>query len=108
MTEDTHTACAICGKVIQNGINMTWDDFDRPVHFACLEDDIDHPEHYTAGGIEVIDVIKAKLTEEQFVGYLKGSAIKYILRSGHKHEHEKDLRKCIWFTQYLVDEGEEE
>jgi hypothetical protein len=29
-----------------------------------------NPDHYMTGGIETIDFIKAKLTEEQFKGYL--------------------------------------
>lgn len=33
--------------------------------------------YYDAGGIETLDVIKAKLTPEQYQGYLQGNAIKY-------------------------------
>ncbi len=36
------------------------------------------------GGIETIDFIKAKLTEEQFKGYLAGNVIKYLSRFEHK------------------------
>lgn len=33
--------------------------------------------YYDAGGIETLDVIKAKLTPEQYHGYLLGNVIKY-------------------------------
>lgn len=33
--------------------------------------------YYDAGGIETLDVIKAKLTNDQYQGYLLGNAIKY-------------------------------
>ena len=37
-----------------------------------------NPDHYKIGGIETIDYIEAKLTKEQFRGYLVGNVIKYI------------------------------
>lgn len=50
------------------------------------------PEHldpnsryYDVGGIEVLHVIKAKLTPEQYTGYLLGCSIKYSLRLNWKH-----------------------
>jgi len=43
-----------------------------------------NPKHYKTGGIETIDFIKAKLTDEQFKGYLAGNVIKYLSRFEHK------------------------
>ena len=40
--------------------------------------------YYDAGEIEVLDVIKAKLTPEQFKGWLLGNLIKYSCRANHK------------------------
>ena len=39
-----------------------------------------NPDHYKIGGIETIAYIEAKLTKEQFKGYLVGNVIKYISR----------------------------
>lgn len=67
------------------------------------EEVVDHPEHYLAGGIETIDVIKAKLNKEEFIGFLKGNVIKYITRAGKKKEdYIIDFRKARWYLDYLI------
>ncbi|MTV47217.1 DUF3310 domain-containing protein, partial [Streptococcus pneumoniae] len=47
-------------------------------------DEVNHPPHYTSGGIECIAAIEAALTAEEFRGYCKGNAIKYVWRERHK------------------------
>ncbi len=42
------------------------------------------PLYYHVGSIEAIDYIKAKLTKEQFKGFLRGNIIKYMSRAGYK------------------------
>lgn len=49
------------------------------------DDTVNHPSHYCDGGIETIDFIRAKLTKEEFNGYCKGNALKYISRLGKKN-----------------------
>jgi hypothetical protein len=64
-----------------------------------------NPKHYKTGGIETIDFIKAKLTDEQFKGYLAGNVIKYLSRFEHK-AGEEDLQKAGWYlNRLLVDKG---
>lgn len=58
--------------------------------------------YYDAGGIEVIDVIKAKLTPEQYEGYLLGTAIKYALRANFKESKERDFEKLAVHGNELV------
>ena len=53
---------------------------------------VNHPKHYTAGGIETIDFIEAKR-----LGYNLGNVVKYITRAGHKGNHLEDLRKAQWY-----------
>lgn len=60
-----------------------------------------NPDHYKTGGIETIDYIKAKLTEEEYKGYLKGNIIKYISRAEQKNGAE-DYKKAQWYTDRLV------
>jgi hypothetical protein len=60
-------------------------------------DEVNHPPHYLVGGIEVIDYIKAKLTPEEFRGYLKGNVIKYISRADHKNGM-VDWGKADWYV----------
>ena len=42
--------------------------------------DVNSPTHYTEGGVETIEIIKAKLTTEGYLGFLKGNVIKYMTR----------------------------
>ena len=41
------------------------------------------PSHYQVGntGVEAIDIIESVLTEEQYIGYLRGNILKYQLRA---------------------------
>lgn len=58
---------------------------------------VNHPAHYTAGGVECIDAIRAALGDDGFVAYCRGNAMKYAWRSGLKAEHAEDLRKGAWY-----------
>ena len=64
-------------------------------------DPINHPAHYTHGGIETIDFIQAKLTPEEFRGFLKGNILKYGSRLGHKDNDMQDAGKLNWYTNKL-------
>jgi len=64
---------------------------------------VNHPPHYKAGGIETIDFIQAKLTREEYIGYLKGSALKYASRIGKKGAPDIDAGKMAWYATKLRD-----
>lgn len=65
------------------------------------KDNVNHPHHYTQGGIECIDAIKAALTDDEYRGYIKGNCIKYLWRERNKNGIE-DLKKCRWYVdRYL-------
>lgn len=67
--------------------------------------------YYDAGGIEVLDIIKAKLTPEQYKGYLLGNAIKYTLRLNWKtpENPQRDAQKASnyieWFNREIDNVG---
>jgi hypothetical protein len=67
------------------------------------DDPVNRPAHYNQGGIECIEAIRAALTEEEFRGYLKGNALKYIWRERHKGNSEQDVKKAIWYLSKLID-----
>ena len=50
--------------------------------------------YYDEGGLEVISIIKAKLTPEQYEGFLLGNALKYICRANFKKSKERDIEKA--------------
>ena len=66
-------------------------------------DSVNHPHHYTAGGIECIEAIKASMTAIEFAGYLKGNCMKYLWRYQNKGGQES-LRKCEWYLKRLIAE----
>ena len=68
-------------------------------------DSVNHPAHYTQGGIECIDAIKASMGAEKFKGFLKGNAMKYLWRYEIKGGVE-DLRKAQWYLDRLIKELE--
>lgn len=74
----------------------------RPPASIKTCDAVNHPSHYTTGGIECIDYIQEKLTPEEFRGYIKGNVIKYLTREQHKNGDE-DIRKAQWYLNRLAD-----
>jgi len=62
---------------------------------------VNSPAHYTIGGIETIDYIQAKLTPDEFRGYLKGNIIKYTSRAQYKDYPEEDIDKMVWYALKL-------
>jgi hypothetical protein len=65
------------------------------------EDVVNHPSHYTDGGIETIEAIEAQLSQEEYEGYLRGNCVKYLWRWRHKGGVE-DLKKCKWYLERLI------
>ena len=64
-------------------------------------DMVNHPPHYTHGGIETITYIRAKLSPEEYVGYLRGNIMKYTSRIGLKGESAQDAGKIEWYSKEL-------
>jgi hypothetical protein len=65
-------------------------------------DVVNQPPHYTTGGIETIDFIEAKLSHDEYIGYLKGNVLKYASRLGHKGDAVTDAGKLNWYTTRLA------
>ena len=42
---------------------------------TTMSDTVNHPAHYTSGGIECIEAIKASMTADGFADYCKGNII---------------------------------
>lgn len=67
-----------------------------------MSDPVNHPAHYTNGGIECIDAMKAMLSREEFIGYLRGNAFKYMWRCRNKGKTQEDVQKSIWYQNRLM------
>lgn len=63
-----------------------------------------NPKHYKDNIIETIDAIESQLSDKEFVGYLKGSVLKYMCRSGKKIgvSSQEDYQKAEWYLQKLL------
>lgn len=57
--------------------------------------------HYKEMGVEPWTVMRAVLTHEEFVGFLKGNIIKYGMRQGKKDSHDAD--KCRHYIHKLAE-----
>ena len=68
-------------------------------------DAVQHPSHYTHGGIECIEAIRASMTADGFCDYCKGNIIKYIWRWRDKGGVE-DLRKASVYLDWLINAAE--
>lgn len=70
-------------------------------------DNVNHPPHYTQGGVEVIDII-AQITRgytDGFHAYCVGNALKYLARAPYKHvEIDDDIRKAAKYIEFITDE----
>ena len=64
-------------------------------------DNVNNPSHYKQGKIECIEAIQSALTEEEFRGYCKGNAMKYIWREKHKGGDES-INKALWYLNYMM------
>lgn len=65
-----------------------------------MSDEVNHPQHYQRGGLEVIDVIEAFTDHPD--DFLKGNVLKYLLRAGHKGDETEDLAKAAWYLDRLI------
>lgn len=68
-----------------------------------MSDNINHPAHYTQGGIECIDAIEAAVSELSGIDAVcTGNAIKYLWRWKQKNGIE-DLKKARWYINRLIE-----
>jgi transposase len=65
--------------------------------FTPATDNVNSPPHYTKGGIEVYDFIKAK-----GLSYELGNVVKYVSRAGHKGNKLEDLKKAQWYLSAAI------
>ena len=101
-TEDCYhflIAEGLIGKPEQPEINFV--KAERNDEVKPTNDAVQHPSHYTQGGIECIEAIRASMTADGFCDYCKGNIIKYIWRWRDKGGVE-DLRKASVYLDWLI------
>lgn len=67
-----------------------------------MNDNVNHPAHYTQGNLELIDAI-----EGLNLGFHMGNVLKYGVRYQLKHdsleEQLEDLEKMVWYASRLLE-----
>ena len=82
--------------------------WDASTKVKVEKDVVNRPDHYTDGGIETIDFIRAKLSSEAFEGYCVGNIFKYLSRYGKKNiDGVEDLRKAEVYLKWAIKEAED-
>lgn len=65
-------------------------------------DCVNHPSHYTQGGIECIDALEAATADLTGIeAVCTANAIKYLWRWRNKNGVE-DLQKAVWYIKRLI------
>lgn len=71
-------------------------------HFEPKEHDeidmVNHPQHYSAHGIEPIDYI-----ESHNLNFNLGNVIKYVSRAPYKEAELEDLKKALWYLEREIE-----
>jgi hypothetical protein len=68
-------------------------------------DMVNHPNHYTTGKFETIEIIEAVTSgyEDPFVSYNVGNTQKYIARAPFKGKQLEDLKKARKYLDFAID-----
>jgi hypothetical protein len=74
----------------------------RPEPGPGKEDPVNHPSHYNAGAIEVLEVIEDQGWGEHFC---KGNVLKYTMRAGRKYKGKEveDLQKADFYLRRAIE-----
>ena len=68
-------------------------------------DPVDHPEHYTAGKVEVIEILEQAVQDapDPISGGLLWQTLKYLLRLWYKGNMLQDAKKARWYLNRLIE-----
>jgi hypothetical protein len=68
-------------------------------------DPVNHPEHYTAGKVEVIEILEQAVQDapDPISGGLLWQTLKYLLRLWYKGNMLQDAKKARWYLNRLID-----
>ena len=63
---------------------------------------MNEPDYYKRNGLSPLQAFKDGLmSEEEYLGFLKGNIIKYTVRAGHKDDAIRDIDKAIDYCHHL-------
>ena len=60
------------------------------------------PEYYASNGLSPLQAFhQGLISEEEYLGFLKGNIIKYVVRAGKKDDAVRDVDKAIDYCHHL-------
>lgn len=59
-----------------------------------------HDQHYQ-GRVQPLELMQAQMTQEEFIGFLRGNIIKYASRLGKKDDRAKEAEKILRYAAWL-------
>ena len=83
---------------------------DTPYTFTLPEDHLAHvirteadkvPEHYDAHYLGDVQLMQSVMSQEAFMGFLRGNIIKYASRLGKKDDVAKETTKILRYAEWL-------
>lgn len=98
--------CFLCKGTAAPNTNEYTDRGDYWERKPTPPDAVQHPSHYTQGGIECIEAIKAALGKDGFTDYCRGNVYKYCWRFRDKNGIE-DLRKAKVYLEWMIENEED-
>jgi thymidylate synthase (FAD) len=96
------------GQILAREFPRTWSLFAQSRDSAVGSDRA--PTRYTAQGRETIDRIRDSMSDDAFVAFCIGNAMKYEDRAGLKGSADEDTKKAMWYRQmaaYVVGGAED-
>lgn len=74
---------------------------------GTIDDNVQHPSHYTGGSIECIDAMAETQGVEAVKNFCICNAFKYLWRHGKKNGVE-DVKKADWYLNKFIELEEKE
>lgn len=80
----------------------------NPMSPEATADSVNHPAHYNAGPVEVIDIIEQAVAQapDPVNAGLQWQCLKYLLRMWLKDNSLQDAQKARWYLNRLIDKLE--
>ena len=72
--------------------------------YTITEDTMSEPDYYASNGLSPIGAMKQGLiSKEEYIGFLKGNILKYVVRAEHKENPVKDLLKAKSYINFYLE-----
>jgi len=98
----------VCKEVFVKNLSPRWPENIAEATSEETKIDAVHPAHYAdVDGVPSIKFFEASSTVEQWRGYCKNTAMKYLYRLNGKEDPQTNAKKCKYFIDKLVESYDE-